>query len=237
MQIIGIAPAIGLIALGGLFSGVQGSGNIKEEVRNVGDFSGVQVGHGFKANITVGPSTSVKISADDNILPLIKTEVRNGDLVIETERFNGFRSSNPITISITTPKLERVGASGGAAVTADGTTGPRFSASVSGGGSAKVSALNSDQVNVGASGGSRVELAGKAKSIKAALSGGASLRANDVPTESVQVEGSGGSRAEVNASAAIDASLSGGSRVKVNGDPPKKNVQKSGGSEVIFASR
>src|SRR5262249_44881752 len=220
MQIIGIAPAVGLIALGGWFNNaVQGSGNVKEEVRNVGEFSGVQVGHGFTANIAVGPSTSVKISADDNLLPLIKTEVRNGDLVIETDRSSSFQSSNPITISISTPKLERIAASGGAAVTADGTTGPRFSASVSGGGSAKVSGLKSDQVNVSASGGSRVELAGKAKSIKAQLSGGASLRANDVPTESVEVEGSGGSRAEVNASASLDASLSGGSRVTVNGDP------------------
>src|SRR5262249_911926 len=133
MQIIGIAPAVGLIALGGWFNTIQGSGNVKEEVRKVGDFSGVKVGHGFKANIAVGPSTSVKISADDNLLPLIKTEVRNGELVIETDGSSNFRSSNPVVISISTPKLERISASGGAAVTADGTTGPRFSASVSGG--------------------------------------------------------------------------------------------------------
>src|SRR5262245_36057785 len=99
MQIIGIAPAVGVIALGGRFNAVKGSGTRKEEVRQVGDFSGVQVGRGFKANIAVGPSTSLKISADDNLLPLIKTEVRNGDLVIETDRFSSFQSSNPITIS------------------------------------------------------------------------------------------------------------------------------------------
>lgn len=237
MQVLGITPGIALVALAGWFNGVKGSGNIKDEVRDVGDFSGVQIGHGFRANITIGPRTSVKVSGDDNLVPLIKTQVQDGDLVIEpADRSQSLRPTAEITISITTPKLQRISASGGSSATSDGTTGARFRASGSGGSKVKV-AVSSEQVSVNASGGSRVELAGKAKTLTAHLSGGASLRANDVPVESVEVHGSGGSRADVSASASLDASLSGGSKVRVSGDPPKKNVQKSSGSEVTFASR
>ncbi len=237
MQIIGITPAIGLLVLGG-WNGVKGSGTIKEEARNVGEFSAVQIESGFHATIALGSTSSVKISTDDNLLPLIKTEVKGGELIVGPADWKQHpRPSSEVKVTITTPKLEKIEASGGSSVAANGTTGARFQASTSGGSVVKVSGLNADQVSVGASGGSKIDLAGRAKAVKVELSGGASLHATEVPAESVQVEGSGGSRAEVSVSAALDASLSGGSRVRVNGDPPKRNVQKSGGSEVIFASR
>ncbi len=64
---------------------VKGSGNVVTESRDISDFKGVDVSGVFQVEITAQKDFSVEIEADDNLMPLIKTEVRNGVLHLETE--------------------------------------------------------------------------------------------------------------------------------------------------------
>ena len=66
------------------------------------------------------------------------------------------------------------------------------------------------------------------------MSGGAEVNTEDLQAAAVQIRGSGGAHADVSATEELGAHLSGGSRVRVKGDPPKKSIEKSGGSEVRF---
>ncbi len=222
-----------LAKLAALALSVTGSGNMKEEARNVGDFSAVRVGHGISATISVGAKPSVTVSADDNLLPLISTEVKDGRLNIGfTERH--ITSSHGIRVSVTTPELKAVEGSGGASITVEGTTGSTFAADGSGGSVITVNKVNAEQVKVSTSGGSRVNLSGKGKALEVHMSGGSGVKAMDLPTASVQISGSGGAHAEVAASESLQADLSGGARVRVKGNPAKRNVNRSGGAEVAF---
>src|SRR5205085_3408273 len=60
------------------FGGEKGSGKIVTEKRNVSGFKGVDVGGDFQVEITAGKEFAVEIETDDNLLPLIETEVNNG---------------------------------------------------------------------------------------------------------------------------------------------------------------
>lgn len=222
-----------LAKLAALALAVDGSGNIKEEARNVAGFSAVSVAQGVSANISVGPKTSVTVSADDNLVPLVRTEVTNGRLSIGFAESH-VRSSHPIRVNVTTPELSSVTASGGSSVTVEGTTGPNFHADASGGAVLSVNKLSSEQIKVGGSGGGRVTLSGGAKHLMVNMSGGSTVKALDVPAATVTLSGSGGAHAEVAASEALEANLSGGAKVRVKGNPPKRSINRSGGAEVRF---
>jgi len=212
---------------------VTGSGNIKEENRNVGDFSEVGIEQGLTATISVGAKTSVTVSADDNLLPLVRTEVKNGRLIVGlTDRH--VTSSNGIRVNIITPELKAVGGSGGSSLTVEGTTGSTFEAEGSGGAVLTVNKAKADQIKVSASGGGRITLSGAAKELKVRMSGGAGVKAMDVPATSVAISGSGGAHAEVAAKESLEADISGGAKVRVKGNPTKRSINRSGGAEVRF---
>jgi hypothetical protein len=58
--------------------GVQGSGNVTSETRDVSEFHGVDVSGVFEVEIVAQKDFGVQIEADDNLLEYIKTEVDDG---------------------------------------------------------------------------------------------------------------------------------------------------------------
>jgi putative autotransporter adhesin-like protein len=218
------------------FQLIRGSGTVKEESRTVPDFTGVAVGNGIRATISVGPKAPIKISADDNLLTHIKTEVQNGRLIVRVQQGLSINTNNPISVTIATPQLENVDASGGSRVTAAASTTKRFEVDASGGSHVTVSGLDAELVKVDASGGSNLTLAGKGKSLTLDISGGTRVTATDFTAETAQINGSGGCQAELNASQAVKGDLSGGTRLRVLGSPATKSVSTSGGSGVSFSN-
>src|SRR5258708_27076077 len=101
----------------------RGSGTIKEETRQVGDFSGVSVGSGIRATVSIGPKTSVVLTGDDNLLSMIKVEVVNGKLTARVEDHGGISPTQPIRLTVVTPHLTTAEASGGGSPTPDAPPG------------------------------------------------------------------------------------------------------------------
>jgi len=241
------------LMVGGTFP-TTGSGAIKDEVREVGSFTGVKVGSGIRATVTIGPKTSVTLSGEDNLLPLIKIEVVDGNLTTRIDRGMGIHTSKPIRLTVVTPQLVLAVASGGASIKGDATPGPTFEAGASGGGTVTVKGVKSKAVALEASGGGRVTLegvqaeairvsasgggtvafSGSNKELDANLSGGAVLKAQDVAVQSLRVNGSGGSRAYAQATSQVTGTLSGGSTLHLKGHPSKQDVQTSGGSRINY---
>jgi hypothetical protein len=232
----------------------RGSGNIKEEARQVGNFSGISVGSGIQATATIGPNTSVMLRGDDNLLPMIRVEVVNGKLIAEVRTDNWISPTEPIKLTVVSPKLTSAAASGGARLTAEATAGPEFTGEASGGAKVSVKGADSkslvakasggstlelsnvkvDSADVEGSGGATIWLAGAVKTLKTHLSGGAGLKAQDAPVEALRVHASGGSRVYAQASSELSAQLSGGATVHLKGNPAKRQVDTSGGSKVYY---
>src|SRR5690242_3992270 len=78
--------------------GIAGSGNRKSEKRDVKSFNAIDTSGAYEVNVTCQKPASVEIEADDNILPLIKTEVRDGTLFVSSEQ--EFHSSKSPTLRI-----------------------------------------------------------------------------------------------------------------------------------------
>src|SRR5436190_17544197 len=79
--------------------GIAGSGNRKTEKRELKSFNSIDTSGAYEINITCQKPASFEIEADDNILPLIKTEVRDGTLFVSNTQ--EYHSSKSTTLRIT----------------------------------------------------------------------------------------------------------------------------------------
>jgi hypothetical protein len=228
-----IASALSCLVATTAFA-TSGNGNVKEEQRSVSDFHGIQIGGGFKAEVTIGPKTSVKVFADENLLPRISTEVRDGDLVVSMNRGESIHTSSGLRLVIVTPHFDRAHASGGSTIEAEASRADSFESHSSGGSTINVKGVDADNVTIHASGAARVALEGKAKSVNISMSGGSNVDVEKLKTASANVHGSGGARARLTAGSEVAASLSGGTTLHVLGSPSKRDIKTSGGARAYY---
>jgi hypothetical protein len=191
-------------------SGVKGSGNIASETRDVGSFSGVDVSGVFQVEITAQKDFAIEIEADDNLLSLIKTEVRGGVLRIETEK--RVSTSNPLKIRISAPDIENIEASGASRVS--------------------LANVKNDELRVDTSGASKINISGETANLTIEVSGASSIDAENLKAENANVDASGASHVSVFAVNELKSDASGASKIVYSGSP--KNIEKksSGASSV-----
>ncbi|MBN1208471.1 MAG: DUF2807 domain-containing protein [Myxococcaceae bacterium] len=231
LRIALVIPALFVSACA--FAQAAGPGGSREERREVPDFDGVAVGHGFKAQVTVGPK-SVRVSGDEALVGLVRTEVEDGKLVVRVDRSAWPRRGSGVRLTISSPKLTSVASSGGAKVDAEVAATDTFTAQASGGSELSVRNLDAKQLRVESSGGAEVTLKGRADTAQMEASGGAEVHGQELILEALDVEASGGATVNANPSQRIEADLSGGSTVHVDSSPSQRNVSSSGGARVVF---
>lgn len=188
------------------FWGVRGNGKIKTQVRTIQSFDRLEVGGAFNIKVEVGKEPSLKIQAEENLLPLIKTSVINGNLIIETKK--GLNPRKEIKILVTTPNINYV--------------------DVSGANSLQIFNIDEEMFEVNLSGAGSIYLNGKVEKLSADLSGAGSIDSKDLIANEVEISVSGAASADVFAKGKIDASVSGVGSINYYGNPKKVNSNVSG---------
>jgi hypothetical protein len=231
---------------------VRGSGRAQRERRDVGSFDAVAVQSGIHATISIGEPL-VEVKADDNVLSLVVTEVKDGTLEIGFEKNTWLMSEAKVEVKVRTPKLRAVQASGGAEARVESSTSSSLSIGASGGAHVSIERTPARELQIRASGGATVEaggldaaeldargsggavlrLEGRAAQAHLSFSGGTDIKAPSLEVDKLSVQGSGGGEAHLKVAQAIKGSLSGGSTLHVGGNPRSK-VNSSGGAEVVY---
>jgi len=168
-------------------SNVKGSGKQATVTRAVGPFTAIDATGIGRLTLRVGEDDSLKITADDNILPLIKSEVKDGVLVLSTK--GATKSKTDIVFDVTAKTIKRLENSGTVSIDAKGFSGGDLAVETSGVGS--------------------ITLAGRVDSLKAELSGVGSLEAEELVADRVKTSLSGVGSASVRAEKSISGSVSG----------------------------
>ena len=166
---------------------VKGSGVSASESRAVARFDAIEATGAGKLKLRIGESDSLKVTADDNILPLIKSEVKNGVLVLSSD--GSYSPKSSVVFEVTAKAVRRIENSGTVSIDASGFNGGDFKLEASGVGSAT--------------------LAGKVDSLKLALSGVGSVDAEGLAADRVVAEMSGVGSGSVRAEKSLKADVSG----------------------------
>ena len=169
----------------------RGSGQLATESRAVSGFTKVELSGSGELTIQKTGTESLSISAEDNLLPLLTSEVSNDRLVLGTKPNTEILPRQPITYSVTVKDLTGVAASGSGNIRVPDLTTTALSISISGSGTTTVNGMvNAQDLEISGSG--RYEAAQlTSKTVKAEISGSgtASVLATDVLD--VEISGSG----------------------------------------------
>jgi Putative auto-transporter adhesin, head GIN domain len=177
----------------------QGSGNIKTESRSVSDFTGVEVSGNAKLVVEQGDREDLAITADDNLLQYLTSDVEKSKLMLATKGLVSLQPTAPITYTLTVKHLNVLGVSGSVIVDARG--------------------IRTDSLTVAISGSGDITISGEADAQKIAVSGTADYKAESFNTKDTSISISGSGKAVVAASNLLDVQVSGSGDVKYIGSP------------------
>jgi hypothetical protein len=189
---------------------VSGNGIPGEETREVAYFDEISIAGGLEADVRVGSERSVHVRGDTNLLEVVRTEVRDGQLQVYAD---ASILSGKVHLQITASALNAVEASGGSEVSVTGVHATDFA--------------------IVASGGSELEIDGAADDLHINASGGSEVHARELLSQRVNVIASGGSMLELHAREEIRVQASGGSMVRAYGRPLRVYKNLSGGSKLV----
>ena len=186
-----------------------GSGRSETATRDVAAFEQVVLQTSGDVTIDLTGTSSVTITADDNVLPLLTTQVTDGRLELGSRR--SFNSRSAVTYSITAATLTGVEITGSGNVLVTGLSSGPFSAVVSGSGT--------------------IEPAGTCDVLTVEISGSGDVKGENLACATGQVSVSGSGSAAVDVSDQLDATISGSGDITYNGDP-QVNPDVSGSGRV-----
>jgi len=212
--------------------GVNGSGNIKTEHRDVNQFDGVETSGSVDVDIKNGNTAGVEVEADDNVLPYIVTEVHDGILNVHYKSGMYFNNTHA-KVYITASTLSKLHSSGSADINAidgiknDGDIDIRVA------GSGNINAvLDAPTITASASGSGNLVLKGKTRNFNCQVSGSGDVKCKDLLSENTTVRVSGSGTAQVYASVSLKADAAGSGDIRYSGNPQNPNIHTSGSRSV-----
>lgn len=195
--------------------------NISEN-RDVSGFNAIEFSTFGKINILQGDVESLNISGPDNIVPEIRTTVRNGTLVIETRDNLTVRPTsleNPLTFTLVVKELTSLDVSGLGEVQIEPLSTPRILYNMSGAGSIVQNQITTEEINIDLSGLGEIEISGQAIQGSIEISGAGSVDAADLQLNTATVNMSGLGGATLWVTDQLTGDISGAGSVSYYGDP------------------
>ncbi len=139
----------------------------------------------------------MEVEGDDNIVPLVSTEVSNN--VLRLKPSQSYSVSDPIVLRITVPNLE--------AITANGA------------GNIRISDVRNEKLQISSDGAPAISASGSTKMIGIDTNGAAKIDTHNLRAAHAIVDSKGVSKVDLGVSDRLDVTVSGPSRVTYRGDP------------------
>jgi hypothetical protein len=196
-------------SLGGI-TGVAGSGTPKTELRPATGFTAVAVSGSIAVDIGTAGEPRIEISGDDNLVPLITTEVSGTRLAIRNQK--EIRPKVPLVIRIAAPQITEL--------------------SLSGASSAVLHDVHADGLKLELHGASKLRADGAVHQLTLDAGDASDADLDQLAVERATVKVSGSSEAEVAVSKALDAHTQGASALTYRGDPPELKQDAGGASKI-----
>lgn len=204
------------------FNVVRGSGDLISEVRTVSEFNSIRLDGAGQLLITQGDGESLEITAEDNLINDLTSEVQDGTLVL------GFQDSplrktlfptRPITYTLMVRDLDSITINGAGDLQIDTLQTNTLLLTLNGAGQFKINSLDAQSLEVQLFGAGNIEIGGEVVSQKVKIDGAANYQADNLRTSSTVIEISGLGNGVVWATDSLDVSITGAGNLDYYGSP------------------
>ena len=190
------------------------------EIRQLGVFTKIEMEGGAAVNLVQGNEHSIKVESTQRVVDRVRTEVKDGVLVIDYRDKKLFEFwDDKLTLTITLANLTSFRVDGGVQLKADDLELGNLDFTINGGASVKMNNLSIDTLNMSMAGGGDIHVSGIAETLLIDVSGGTNFEAGDLRCAKVNVEIAGAANVVVWATDTLDLDLAGAYSVSYWGSP------------------
>lgn len=207
--------------------GKMGNGVVATETRTVTEeFTEISASEGIDVFVTQADNFSIEVEADENIMELIGTDIKNGKLKVHAIENIG-RATKRVHVSL--PEVTGLYASSGADLaTRNVIRADKIYFDASSGADIKASVV-AEEIEADTSSGSDIRLEGEADMLRADASSGSGIRAKDLAVKICYADASSGADIDLNVAESLVAEVSSGADISYTGNPTvEKNKSYSG---------
>jgi hypothetical protein len=209
---------------------ISGSGRQVTEDRSLVAFTKVEFGGTIKLKIRQDSLPFMRITADDNIQKLIKTQI-NGE-VLKIEMDGDFCNTGEIIIELGSKQWKGIKASGDTKIMTENQINTNeFDLDLSGSSEVDLDLMTAI-FRAESSGSSKINLKGQARKSDINLSGASEINAFDFVVGDYDIKSSGASKCAINVLNSLKINSSGASEVLYKGYPKEIVNDKSGSSTL-----
>ncbi|MBT8203903.1 MAG: DUF2807 domain-containing protein [Eudoraea sp.] len=208
--------------------GKRGNGIVEEERREItDDFTVITASEGLDVYVTQDRDFEILVEADENVIDLIGTDIKNGRLKIHAIENIGRATKK---IYVTLPEITSLRTSSGAdLITREVISADKISLDASSGSDLRVE-LKADEVNADTSSGASIRISGEANILYADASSGSDIKAGAFEVKTCEADASSGADIRVNVSERLIADASSGADIKYTGKAQVKKSKSVSGS-------
>ena len=214
-----LSTAALLVLLAGCSGGGSGdsdsdgsTGPLQTEQRQVGEFHQVELRGAGDLTVAVGPATSLTITADPELLRNLKTEVRDGRLIIDHERgWSWFRSST-LKIELSTPMLDAL--------------------AINGAGDTAITGVKGEQLALEVNGAGDLTASGETGTLDAHIKGAGDMDLLQLAARDARVSINGAGDLRVRARGALEATINGAGSISYAGSPQQVKTKINGAGSI-----
>lgn len=199
--------------------GEPGSGKVVTETREVSNFHALEVDYPAQVFITQGAKESVKIEAEDNILPGLQTLVKNGVLEIfyKAETKKHVNPTEIVKITIVVKDLSDAQLTSAGELSIEKLKTNSLDVSLSGAGNLNLDDILVKALSVSLSGAGSMTASGTADDLDMNISGFGDFKGKDLHTKKANVDISGAGSATVWVDDDLTADISGAGSISYYG--------------------
>lgn len=213
-----------------MFSEVMaGDQNLITRELQLESFERIEVSGNYNVYFSLDKISSMKITADSNVIHLVNTEVKDGKLSISSrERF----LSKKLRIDIVNPYLSEISLSMGAQFFAENFLElPLLNIFNHSGSELKLEG-NINTLKVSSNSGSTTELKGQAVQVDIQTSSGSNVKAQELSAQVANLQASSGSSIQIHVEKEMTVGASSGSTIQYLGEPIILGINLSSGANL-----
>lgn len=213
---------------------IEGNGVAGSETRSIDNATQIKVQGGIDVYVSSG-APSVRVEADENLLPYITTEMDDNWLEVDTRSGVNLDSKRPIKVFVTTPTLNRVmvAGSGDVVVPEQLENSGKVKVNIAGSGDVTM-AVNAPSVDADIAGSGSIKLSGEAREVEVSIAGSGNFDSRELKSENAKVNIAGSGDAFVFADVSLKARVAGSGNVHYKGRASvEQNVLGSGSISKI----
>ncbi len=202
------------LAAGAIVATGAPQADAKTEHPALAPFHAIRIAGVARLEFVEAPRQSVSVTARPAVLKRLRLTVVAGVLDVRTDNVTVFGGDDKVVLTVTAPRLDRVDVGGVTSGTLRGLSGANFALRIAGAGS--------------------ITVAGSVTKALLSVSGTGSINASRLITDDLVVDISGAGSLRGHANHAAYVSVSGVGSATIAGNPPVRDVAKSGVGSVTF---